>query len=355
MTEADLDQLIEKHKRFWTPSAGGDVLLAERPHPNWRPKPYPLRGGASISDARQIHPHEVDIKRLLGLNDRLPPLTIGDSITGIEPVYPVCWMESLLGCPIHASAFSCTSKPVPKPAGERLPAFDRGTVFRSPWLEVMDRVIEEEVAAADSVYPAWQLHLRGLIDMLSAYVGEEQLCLSMYDEPQRLRELADDFAGLYVTIAERGLRMRPTWKGGYVSSWGVYAPGPLVDYQIDASNLVSLEAYGRHFAALDEKVLRRFPYSVIHLHACGLHVVDAVLDMKCNCAVEINLDREAAWWNKEAVFNACRKIQDRGKPLIVLGELSAAELDEFLCRLQPDGLAVFYWSPKEGGPCGEPR
>ena len=346
MSHTDIDQLLQKHARFWAPGPGIGPLLAELPHPDWRPKPYPLAGGRYVSDISRITPEEIDVQRLLALDERLPALTIGDKINCINAAYPVAWMEAVLGCPIYASAFSCSSKPVIEGRDGRVLVPDVRALRESPWLRVMDEVLEAEVAAAGAAYPAGQLHLRGVIDMLAAYLGEERLCLMIHDAPQDLLQLADTFSDLYLEIARRGLRLRPPWRGGYVSCWGVHAAGPLLDYQIDASNLVSPETYKTYFASFDEKVLSEFQYTVIHLHSCALHIVPAVVDMEGVRAVQISLDGDSSSWDQERVLDACQRIQSRSKSLIIMGELAEHELGEFLRRLNPGGLAIFYFKPK---------
>jgi hypothetical protein len=216
---------------------------------------------------------------------------------------------------------------------------------QSRWLEAMDQVLQESVAVAGSAYPVRQLHLRGVVDMLAAYLGEEHLCISLYDTPEHLACLATDFADLYLETANRGVRSRPSWQGGYVSSWGLYAPGPLLDYQIDASCLFSREMYEKHFAEFDARILSEFPYTVIHLHACGLHLIEAVLNVRGIRAIQINLDRETGSWGKERLFSVCHRVQACGKSLLLSGELDETELAELLQRLDPGGLAIFYWLP----------
>ncbi len=346
MSQTNIGQLLQDHERFWAPASGNRPLLAERPYPDWRPKPYPLAGGIHVSDARRITPQDIDVRRLLGIDEGFPALANGDRINCVQPAYPASWMEAVVGCPIYASAVSCSSKPVPNQSDSQLPVLDARTLRQSPWLQVMDEVLKEEVTAAGSAYPVGQLHLRGVIDMLAAYLGEERLCIFSHDAPKDLCQLADSFASLYIEIAMRGLQMRPPWRGGYVSTWGVYAPGPLVDYQIDASSLFSLETYRTQFALFDERVLSAFQYTVIHLHSCGLHIVPAVLVTKGVHAIQINLDRESSSWEKERVLEACLGIQSEEKSLIICGELDGDELDEFLNRLKPGGLAIFYWKPK---------
>lgn len=341
-----MNELLRRHERFWTPATGDGPLLAECPHPDWRPKPYPLAGGARVWCATRIRPRDIDVGQLLAADRGILPLVNGDHINSTRPAYPVAWMEAVLGCPIYVTAASCSSRPAIDGGRGLSPAPDARRLRQSPWLGVMERVLEDEVAAAGSTHPAAQLHLRGVIDMLAAYLGEERLCLSVYDEPEELRRLAETFADLYIEIARKGLRSRPPWRGGYVSVWGVYAPGPLLDYQIDASGLFSLEAYERCFSPFDARVLSAFPFTVIHLHSCALHVVPAVLDTKGVRAVQISLDREAAAWRQEPVLEACQRIQGRGKSLLVCGELDEGELDDFLRRLDPGGLAIFYWKPR---------
>ena len=244
---------------------------------------------------------------------------------------------------------SCSSKPAVEKVEGRLPMPDPHLLRQSPWLDVMDRVIAAEVAVAGSARGAGQLHLRGVIDVLAAYLGEERLCTAVYDDPEGLRQLAEGFADLYIETAGRGLQTRPPWRGGYVSTWGLYAPGPLVDYQIDASSLLSLETYREHFSPFDARVLSAFAHTVIHLHSCGLHAVPAVLDTDGVQAVQISLDREAAGYRQEPVLEACEQIQSRNKSLLVCGELEEDELDEFQRRLRPEGLAIFYWKPLGAG------
>ena len=346
MSRSTIDDLLRRHVQFWQPASGGRPLLAECPHPNWRPRPYPLADGSYASDPRRIVPEDIDVDKLLGFDAGLPDLTTADKIDGLRPVYPTAWMASLLGCPIVAGSASCSARPAAAAGEDGMSAFDVEAALRSPWLDLMDRVLAEAVTAAGSAYPTMQLHLRGVIDMLAAYLGEQRLCIGLYDCPDRLGQLAGAFADLYIEVARRGLRLRPAWRGGCVSVWGLYAPGDLVDYQIDASCLISPDAYRAHFTAVDAKVLSAFDYSLVHLHAIGLHLIDTVLDTGGLRAVQINLDREAGRWDQAAILAAGARVQDRGKSLLLSGELDDRELAEFLDALQPGGLAIFYWKPR---------
>ncbi len=339
-SDPGLDALLDRHSHFWERGPADRPLLARLPPHQWARKPYPISSGENVVGPSPLTPADVDIERLLGLDRPPPELTVGDLLLSAGCVYPQAWMESLLGCPILASDTSVVARPVSMVMPEAAAAFSVQAALGSPWLSVMDAVLDRAVAAAGDAHPVQQLHLRGVIDMLAAYLGEARLCLAVHDYPDELAALADRFTELYIAIARRDLARRRLWHGGYVSTWRVYAAGPLLDYQIDASNLFSPRMYREHFLAYDRRVLSTFPYSVTHLHATGLHQLDALLALPETRAIQINLDRETGVWDKAGVLACCHRVQLQGKSLVITGELDDTELAEFLAALDPRGLAL---------------
>ncbi|TVQ23191.1 MAG: hypothetical protein EA382_10640 [Spirochaetaceae bacterium] len=78
------------------------------------------------------------------------------------------------------------------------------------------------------------------------------------------------------------------------------------DYQADASTILSPALYASLLLEFDRKVVAAFDYSLIHLHA--------------------------------------------GKGLLLWGEFTQAELDEFQTMLDPAGLAFQCWLVEHGRP-----
>jgi hypothetical protein len=340
-----LDDLLDRHARFWRREPVERPLLGLLPPAQWITKPYPLRSGGHVTEPSPLRPGDVDVERLLGLDRPAPGLTVGDLFTPVGPVYPQAWMESLLGCPIVASDVSVTARPAAVEMPGAAEAFSVADALASPWLAVMDQVLDRAVTEAGEARPVTQLHLRGVIDMLAAYLGEEGLCLAVHDCPDALAVLADKFTELYIRVAKHDLARRRMWHGGYVSVWRLFAPGLLLDYQIDASNLFSPRMYAEHFLAFDRRVLAEFPYTLTHLHATGLHQLDALLTLPevtlhGRRAIQINLDRETGVWDKAHILACCHRIQASGKSLLLSGELDGADLEEFLASLDPRGLAI---------------
>jgi hypothetical protein len=337
-----LEQILQRHAAFWRRAPADKPLVAALPQRVWSPKPYPLRGSRLAFDSQPVTVNDLDIDLLLGSG--LPePLLEGDLVNSLNCAYPAAWLEAVAGCPVHVSAYGCVARPVTADIDEALARFSVDRALRSPWLAFMDELLERAQARAGETCAVSQLHLRGVIDVLAAYLGEEALCLAAYDAPAKLAELADRMADLWIAVAERGFSRRRAWRGGYASNWWLYAPGRIADYQIDASSLFAPELYAARFARFDEKALRAFPYGLIHLHSVGLHHAATVAALAGARTVEINFDREAGHWDPAGMLAACRLLQARGKSLLLVGELSDEEFAFFAGALEPAGLAFYYW------------
>lgn len=335
------ESLLNKHIAFWR-RTNTTALVAKATHPYWGGKPYPLRGRA-VAEPTAIKPDDVDIDRLLGVDQPLPSWKFGDLIESVGNAYPTAWMEALIGCSIHVSAYGCVAKSPGIDLTQAIQKISTTEAIDAEWFALMARVLQRAAACAGDQLAVRQWHMRGVVDMLAAYFGEAQLCTAVYDSPEAVRALADKFADIWIAVAKRGFELRKRWHGGYVSAWRVYAPEPVIDYQIDASSLFSTKMYAQLFGAVDRKVLSAFPYSITHVHATALRHVPTLAAILALSGFEINLDRETGVWDKASVLTACRTMQAHNKSIVLWGELSAAELIEFQTTLDPRGLAINYW------------
>ena len=337
-----IETVLKRHIEFWK-QQNSAPLVAELPHPKWSRKPYPLSDGRFAVEPHRLDPEDIDIDKILGA-DRLPesPLT-GDYINGVKTVYPVACMESIIGCDTFAADTSCYAK---ASIGKEPPSIAESLPFASDrWVSLWDSVLRREISLGAGRLPALQLHLRGVVDIVAAHLGEERMCLAFFDDADGIGLLVERCEMLLMEAVERGVTERGEWHGGYVSLWGVFAPGPLLDYQIDATSILSAEQYNRFFSESDERILTNYRYSVIHLHACGLHIVDALAELPGVRAIEITLERETGVWEPDRVKAACRTLQAAGISVIINGELDSNELDEWIGSLDPAGLALFFWKP----------
>lgn len=336
-----IDDLIARHVAFWKRGPVDRPLLAVRSGPAvWPPRPWPIAGGGWADDPRVIEPDDVDIERMLGFHSGDRNVFRGELLNAVAPVYPQAWMGALIGCPIHASAYGCVARPTGENLRQALDRFSVEGALGSAWFAVMDRMLRRAVETAAGQYPVEQLHMRGVVDMLAALFGEAQFCVLLFDEPEGIRRLAGGFADLIVAASRRGMDLRGPWRGGYLHRWGILAPGSMHDYQADASTILSPEIYEEVLMEYDRRVLSAFDYSLIHLHAAGLHIVEPLLRIRELDAIQINLDRETGVFDKTRILEVSRSIQSAGKSLLLCGEVTRSELDEFLAILDPVGLAL---------------
>lgn len=335
-----LDELLSRHRAFWTRRSTTPLVTA-RPLRQWTARPYPLHGGDAV-DCRTVAAEEIDVARLVGLGTPLPAAVRGEMLEGMGPLYPTAWLEALAGCPIVVSPYGCVTRPVGTLA-EILDRFDPDAGLASPWFPLMRRTRAACIRRAHGTRAVRGLHFRGVVDLLAALLGEDRLCLAACDDPVALRELAERAATLVLRAAAWDAESRPLWHGGSVGSWGLFAPGRHLEYQLDASSLFAPAQYAELFAESDRLVLRAHPVNLVHLHSVGVHLLDVMLVMPEATAIELSLDREAVLWDQKAMLRACRRIQAAGKPLLLVGELSPEELRRFLDALDPAGLAIDCW------------
>ena len=345
-----LETILQRHSDFWK-RKNGQAVLQRVPFVKWHTKPYPVKG-RNIADPECIKPDDIDIDRFLGLGESLPKPNTGNRINTVMPRYPQSWMSGIIGCDICASSVSCTAV-----GGKFGSAAEASEQFRidealgSEWYALLQLCTDALIEYAGSKIAVSQMHLRGIIDMLAAYFKEDELCMAAYDYKEAIKTLAHKFAKLYITVAKNDISKRGMWKGGQAVSWGVYAPGELLSYQIDASNLFSRSMYEDIFLGFDEMIINEFEYSLCHIHYTGLHVAQSLCSIENLGCIQINLDREAAPdWSLEKVIDCCKTVQSAGKCVLINGELEQYEVNRILEELEQQGLMMIYWNPEYWDP-----
>lgn len=336
-----LDSVIQKHCDYWK-RTNREAVIQKVPFVKLRNKPYPVKGGY-ITEHQRLEPDDIDIEKFLGLKDRLPSPYCGNHINTVMPRYPQAWISGMLGCIICASSVRCRALParacdVKWLADEFRPEMALG----SGWYGLLQQCTDALVSYAGDEAAVSQFHLRGIIDMLSAFFREEMLCFAMYEYPEKIYRLTEKFTELYITVAKNNMKKRGLWKDGTALDCGVYAPGELLGYQVDAS-LFSKAMYDKFFLEFDARIFAQFEYSLVHIHYNGLHIIESLCSIDKLSCIQISLDRETVTgWNLNTVTEASRKAQNSGKCVLINGELSEEEVGSMLKVLKPEGLMIFY-------------
>ncbi len=345
MIDGNLQNVIELHNNFWKRQNTQHITQLTA-HPNWSRKPYPIKD-SFISDATLINATDININEFLTLDKPLGKINLGNKLNCDYPAYPQSWMSGMIGCPIYATDVSCSARSeISGDVLEHIRAFDIKKALNSPWNIFLKKCIDEILVKCKGEYPTSQFHYRGIIDMLAAYLSETELCYAVYDYEEEILNLAEKFTDLYIQIAKYDIEKRGLWNSGQVVSWGIYAPGEFLSYQIDASTLFSAKQYEKMFLKYDDKILSEFEYNITHIHYTELHIVECLAKIASVKSVQINLDREAAPdWQLEKIIEACKKLQEHNKNILITGELNECELSKLKNETNAEGMMIFYWHP----------
>lgn len=359
-----MSDVLERHKAFWNMEDVGKPLLRitryssgyGEQHP---PMKLPLADGTIASeDVFYLEPEMLSPERLspsgddTGISACNTPAMSGDVFSVRAPYTKVPWMEAILGCPIRVSLQSSSmwSEPVLgedwyrrfKPLKCPLtPLFQRGELLKlnNGWRGKLLDFTDFLSANSGGAYVVSNTLMRGPSDMVDAFIGEENLCSSIYEHPDELHELMMMCADVFIDTAWAQLDSISTFHGGYCNLFGIWAPGTSIRTQDDASAFVSPAHYKEFMLPSQEHIASKFDHSTIHLHSNSLHVVDAVINSIIS-AVQVSIDPQPYGPTVTDLLPIFVRMQEK-KPILIEGPMMQSELDELLKTLSPRGLYVW--------------
>ena len=342
---SNISDLLERHKAFWDMEDVDRPLLRVTRYSSGYgqqqpPMELPLADGTMASeDLFHLEPEMLSPERFSPGDERpsAVPATAGDLFPVRAPFTKVPWMEAIVGSPIRVSLQSSSmwSESV---LGEdwcrdfrSLKPNDR---WRSKLLEFTDFL-----SANSGSYLVTNTLMRGPSDMVDAFIGEENLCIGIYEHPDEIHELMRMCAEIFIDTARAQLDRISPFHDGYCNQFGIWAPGLSIRTQDDASALVSPTDYAEFMLPPQERMASEFEYSTIHLHSNSLHVVDAVLNSTIG-AVQVSIDPQPFGPTVIELLPTFVKMQEK-KPILIEGPMMQSEFDELLNTLSPRGLYVW--------------
>ena len=228
--------LLRRHADWWRRKASLFTTIQGAPLGDlW----LPLADGTLATEDTDLRPEMLDIDRLAGPPQPPGPLQMhGDLFRTADPYARVPWVEAILGTPIRATirggsmrgrAFVRDWQEWEQQASHRDEA----------WLGLLKRLTELLVQRSTGRYAVVQPLMRGPSDLAEAVLGHQLMSFSIYDHPQSLRRFLDEVTDTFVTILREVLARVPPIQGGYVSPFGIWAPGTVVRTQCDATAFLS--------------------------------------------------------------------------------------------------------------------
>jgi len=330
------ERLLERHAAWWqrkgslistTPSAPlGDLWL-------------PLSDGTLATEDLDLAPEMLDLDRLAGSSLAAGLLeSWDDRFHARAPYARVPWVEAILGTPIRATIQGGSMRTLA--FIESWDEWERQDSHRSEtWFETLKYLTELLVRRSGGRYVVAQTLMRGPCDLAEAVLGPELLSFSLFEHQDSLRRFLDEVTATFIEVLHAQIERIPSLRGGYVSPFGIWAPGRVVRTQCDASVFLSPTHYAEWFLPYDERISESVEYSFIHLHSVSLHTVDALLAVERPHAIQVTLETSPPGPTLEQMLPTFHKILG-SKPLLLEGTLSPQEVRWLQNELPVDGLAI---------------
>lgn len=334
--DADGLALLERHARWWQRKGSLFATVQSEPLGDlW----LPLSDGTLASTDLDLRPEMLDVDRLAGPLQAPGALEVrGDLFRTADPYGRVPWVEAILGTPIRATIQGGSMRTMAFVSSWQ--EWEQSAVHRDEaWFNLLVRLTDLLALRSGGRFAVVQPTMRGPSDLAEAVLGPELMSFSLYDHPESLRRFLQQATGVFVEVLHELLAHIPPVEGGYVSPFGIWAPGTVVRTQCDATAFLSAAHYAQWFLPCDVQICESVDYSIIHLHSCSLHTVDALLSVERPQAIQVTLETSPPGPTLEEMLPIFRRVL-RSKPLLLSGKLSEDEVRWLQAQLPPDGLAI---------------
>ena len=290
------------------------------------------------SSAEYLEPEMIEPAAFL--EDHLRMLREGeqiedDLIRGASPALAaVPWLPAMLGARIRILPQSTLGV-------ERCLSWDEAFAARldprNPWFRKFMEFADALVRIAAGRFPVSHGAEIGPSDLHGLLRGQSQSILDLADEPEKSERLLRHLAGIFCEITEQVWRRLPLFGGGYFDAqYSLWAPGPIIRMQEDATAVFSPALYRKFVQPVDRLLAAHFPSSFIHLHSTSMFLLDSFLEIEEIRCFQVNND--VAGPPVAGMVPHFRKIQRAGKPLLVRGSFTPDEMRLLMDSLDPRGL-----------------
>lgn len=292
-----------------------------------------FRGSAIVPEA--INPQDFldDYDRLF-----LEHEEVGDDLFwSASPLVGFPWMEAIVGCPVYASSETYWTIPFMN-SWNKLNEITFS--FENKWFQKLLEFKEVLIEHTKGRYPVATsfVPVRGIGDMMGAVLGQQRLCLELYDNPEKVKKLASVYADIWIKVAKAQIERASKFHNGYVVPWfNVWTLDYCQYTQEDSLSYFSPKFYKEILLKNHIKMINSLEYSFMHLHLDGLYCLNELYRIDNLKIIEVT--RDIAGPSMIELLPTLKEIQ-KHKPLLIWGDLTKEEIKELLNRLSPRGLCI---------------
>lgn len=170
--------------------------------------------------------------------------------------------------------------------------FDELSIDRDgPWHRFYLRELEAFAAAAEGKFGISHFILIDGLNFLFELFGATRTYLEVLDNPGRVRQAMDFAHRLNREVQEEFFRRVGLLEGGTCSNMAQWLPGRVVSESVDPFHVTSVEYFERWGRGPVRRIFDAFDGGVLHLHANGRHLLEAVRSLRGLKAVYLMDDR----------------------------------------------------------------
>jgi hypothetical protein len=323
--------LLDRHCAFWRRDEHASFLRVSTQNQPSLPVGLPQRDGRVITTAMHVTPdmvvpellieqaERVDLSAPGGINllhsQYLAFVGQGDAPPQARPLTKIPWLEAMLGCPIAMTAGHIWSE---RYGGDPQEVIARGAnLEHNAWFQLyLEFVRQLPPRLGNRFLVSANTLLRGTCDLVAAIMGVPEAAVGWLDDPSFMARLLRVCTDAILTVVEAGYKALAPTHGGYVTTWDLWGPAPIVATQADHSSLLSARIYEQQILPYDLDVAACCPLSIFHLHNNGLHVAPALMQRPEITVMEVVIDPYPTGKRKVWEVEMLQRIQQH-KPLIL--------------------------------------
>ena len=209
----------------------------------------------------------------------------------------------------------------------------------------LEQMMSMALTECEGKYLVGYTDLHTGLDCVMAWMGQNALCLDLYDNPQNIKQLLElatrDFNLIYDhfdSILKQNNQLSVTWME-IPSFEKIHIPS------CDFSALISPEHFREFYLPYLKKEVTHFTHNIFHMDGRGVaNHLDAILEISQISAIQwvqgVGKDKPILQW-----IPLIKKIQRAGKSVVV--DLHRNELEEFIQSIKPEGLFICIESENE--------
>lgn len=209
----------------------------------------------------------------------------------------------------------------------------------NPWIKKYFAFTDALVERSRGRYPVSHNGELGPTDLHAILRGHNEALVDLLDAPEQSAELLLTLGELFVQVVKAVWERIPLFHDGYFDAqYQLWAPGPIIRMQEDATASFSPDLYRSIVQPVDRMIAKQFSSAFIHLHSTSMYILDAILEIEQIRCFEINV--EPFNIPVEGMIPYFKMVQKENRSLLVRGSFTPDELTMLLDALDPRGLYI---------------